>query len=166
MEMCLHCLYVSWLSLSRNSGSVEVWKCGNVEICLPCLHLVMLEVWKCGNMSSMSLSNNSRRVEMWKCGNMSSLLDKDNEDTFLHISTLPVLVAPAARPPRPAASLPPPARTAPLQKRSHSKTSPVNSHMLVLIKFRQFLNRAIVSRLKFYSLSKNRQMLQVSEREQ
>ena len=55
--MCLHCLYVSWLSLSSNSGSVEmwkyvfivliylvidseVWKCGNVEICLQCLYLV------------------------------------------------------------------------------------------------------------------------------
>ena len=47
--MCLYCLYVSWLSLSSNSGSVEVWKCGNVEICLHCL----------------ILSNNSGSVEVW-----------------------------------------------------------------------------------------------------
>ena len=74
MEICLHSL-----NLSNNSGSVEMWKCGNVEICLHCLnlsnnsgsvemwkyvfivliYLITLEVWKCGNMSSMSLSNNS-----------------------------------------------------------------------------------------------------------
>ena len=42
------------MSPSNNSGSVEMWKCGNVEICLPCLCLITLEVWKCGN------------VEMWK----------------------------------------------------------------------------------------------------
>ena len=61
MEICLHSL-----NLSSNSGSVEVWKCGNVEICLHCLYLVTLEVWKCGNMSSLSLSSNSGSVEMWK----------------------------------------------------------------------------------------------------
>ena len=73
--------------------TVEVWKCGNVEICLPCLNLsnnsgsvemwkyvfivliypVTLEVWKCGNMSSLSLPNNSGSVGVWKCGNMSSM---------------------------------------------------------------------------------------------
>ena len=62
VEICLHCL-----NLSNNSGSVEVWKCGNVEICLQGLYLITLEVWKCGNMSSMSLSDNSGSVEMWKC---------------------------------------------------------------------------------------------------
>ena len=41
MEICLHSL-----NLSSNSGSVEVWKCGN--------------------MSSLSLSGNSGSVEMWK----------------------------------------------------------------------------------------------------
>ena len=46
--------------------TLEVWKCGNVEICLHCLYLVTLEVWKCGNMSSLSLSSNSGSVEMWK----------------------------------------------------------------------------------------------------
>ena len=57
--------------------TLEVWKCGNVEICLHCLNLSgnsgSVEVWKCGNMSSLSLSNNSGSVEMWKCGNMSSM---------------------------------------------------------------------------------------------
>ena len=58
MEMCLHCLFlltlevwkrgnVSWLSLSSNSGSVEVWK---VEICLHCLYLITLEVCKSVNL--------------------------------------------------------------------------------------------------------------------
>ena len=37
--------------------TLEVWKCGNVEICFPCL----------------SLSNNSGSLEVWKCGNMFSL---------------------------------------------------------------------------------------------
>ena len=46
--------------------TLEVWKCGNVEICLHCLWLITLEVWKCGNMSSLSLSQNSGSVEMWK----------------------------------------------------------------------------------------------------
>ena len=51
--------------------TLEVWKCGNVEICLHCLNLSnksgSVEMWKCGNMSSMSkLSNNSGSVEMWK----------------------------------------------------------------------------------------------------
>ena len=59
--MCLHCLFlltlevwkrgnVSFLSLSSNSGNVEVWKCGSVEM------------WKCGNMSSLSLSDNPASV--------------------------------------------------------------------------------------------------------
>ena len=34
--------------------TLEVWKCGNVEICLPYL----------------CLSNNSGSVEVWKCGNV------------------------------------------------------------------------------------------------
>ena len=50
--------------------TLEVWKCGNVEICLHCLYLVTLEVWKCGNMSSLSLSSNAGSVEVWKCGNV------------------------------------------------------------------------------------------------
>ena len=54
VSMCLGCLYLVTL---------EVWKCGNVEICLHCLNLSnnsgSVEMWKCGNMSSMSLSNNA-----------------------------------------------------------------------------------------------------------
>ena len=62
---------MSWLSLSSNSGSVEMF--------LGCLYLVTLEVWKSGNVSWLSLSNNSGNVEMslgclyvvtleeWKC---------------------------------------------------------------------------------------------------
>ena len=38
-------------------NTLEVWKCGNVEICLHCLY------W----------FSNSGSVEMWKCGNMSGL---------------------------------------------------------------------------------------------
>ena len=53
---------MSWLSLSSNSGSVEM--------CLGCLYLVTLEVWKCGNISSLTLSNNSGSVEKWKCRNV------------------------------------------------------------------------------------------------
>ena len=34
---------MSSLSLSNNCRSVEVWKCGNVEICLHCLCLITLE---------------------------------------------------------------------------------------------------------------------------
>ena len=59
--MCLHFLFlltlevwkwgsVSWLSLSSNSGSVEMLKCGNVEICLRCLYLITLQVCKCGKL--------------------------------------------------------------------------------------------------------------------
>ena len=84
--MCVHCLYVSWLSLSSNSGSVEmwkyvfivliylitleVWKCGNVEICLCCLHLVTLEVWKCGNLEICLHCLYLVTLEVWKCGNV------------------------------------------------------------------------------------------------
>ena len=62
---------VSWLSLSNNSG--------NVEMSLGCLYVVTLEVWKCGNVSWLSLTSNSGSVEMslgclylvtlevWKC---------------------------------------------------------------------------------------------------
>ena len=44
--MCLHCLYVSWLSLSSNSGvwSVEMWK----YVFIVLFYLITLEVWKCG----------------------------------------------------------------------------------------------------------------------
>ena len=56
VEICLPCLCLKTL---------EVWKCGNVEICLHCLWLITLEVWKCGNMSSLSLSQNSGNVEMF-----------------------------------------------------------------------------------------------------
>ena len=50
---------MSWLSLSSNSGSVEIWKSGNVswlslsnnsgnvEMSLGCLYVVTLEEWKC-----------------------------------------------------------------------------------------------------------------------
>ena len=51
--------------------TLEVWKRGNVEICLHCLNLSSksgsVEVEKCGNMSSLSLSNNSGSVEVSKC---------------------------------------------------------------------------------------------------
>ena len=89
--MCLHCHYVSWLSLSSK------WKCGNVEICLHCLnlssnsgsvendvemwkyvfivliYLVTLEVWKCGNVEICLHCLYLVTLEVWKCGNMSSL---------------------------------------------------------------------------------------------
>ena len=39
--MCLGCLYLVTL---------EVWKCGNVEICLRCLYLITLQVCKCGKL--------------------------------------------------------------------------------------------------------------------
>ena len=64
VEICLHCLNLPIVI------TLEVWKCGNVEICLHCLYLVTLEVWKCGNMSSLSLSSNAGSVEVWKCGNV------------------------------------------------------------------------------------------------
>ena len=75
---------VSWLSLSNNSGNVEmslgclyvvtleVWKC--VLVVFICAQLVTLKVWKCGNMSSLSLSNNSGSVEIWKSGNVEMCL--------------------------------------------------------------------------------------------
>ena len=49
---------MSSLSLSKNSGSVEMWK----YIVIILIYLITLEVWKCGNMSSMSLSNNSNNL--------------------------------------------------------------------------------------------------------
>ena len=39
--MCLGCLYLVTL---------EVWKCGNVEICLHCLYLITLQVCKSVNL--------------------------------------------------------------------------------------------------------------------
>ena len=80
------CGNMSSMSLSNNSGR----KCGNVEICLPCLCLIILEVWKCGNvemwkcgnMSSLSLPNNSGSKEMWKCGNMSSMSLSNNSEVW------------------------------------------------------------------------------------
>ena len=62
VEICLPCLHC--LHLCNNSGSVEMCKCGNMSSLSFCL--ITLEVWKCGNMSSLSLSNNSGNVEMWK----------------------------------------------------------------------------------------------------
>ena len=56
--------------------TLEVWKCGNVEICLPCLCLKTLEVWKCGNVPPLSLSVNTGSVEMWR--NVSSLSLSNN----------------------------------------------------------------------------------------
>ena len=44
--------------------TLDVWKYGNVEMCLGCLYVVTLEVWKCGNVSWLSLSSNSGSVEM------------------------------------------------------------------------------------------------------
>ena len=76
---------MSSLSLFRNSGSVEVWKCGNmsslsmsnnsgsVEMCLHCLYLETLEVWKCGNVEICLHCLCLITLEVWKCGNMSSL---------------------------------------------------------------------------------------------
>ena len=58
------------LSLSNNSGSVEVWKCGNVEMCLPCLCLITLEVWKCGNVEICLPCLCLITLEVWKCGNV------------------------------------------------------------------------------------------------
>ena len=61
VEICFQCLYLITL---------EVWKCGNVEICLHCLNLSnnsgSVEMWKSGNMSSLSSSSNYGSVEMWK----------------------------------------------------------------------------------------------------
>ena len=99
--MCLHCLYVSWLSLSSNSGSVEMWK----YVFIVLIYLVTLEVWKimwkCGNVEiclhRLNLSSNSGSVEMWKdvfivliylvtleawkCGNMSSMSLSNNSES-------------------------------------------------------------------------------------
>ena len=60
---------MSWLSLSSNSGSVEMWK----YVLIALIYLITLEVWKCGDVSPLSLSINSGSVEVWKCGNMSLL---------------------------------------------------------------------------------------------
>ena len=73
--------YMSSLSLSSNSGSLEVWKCGNMsslflsnnsgslemwKYVFNCLYLILnSEVWKCGNVPPLSLSINTR-----KCGNV------------------------------------------------------------------------------------------------
>ena len=47
--------------------SLEVWKCGNVEmwkyVWIVFIDLVSVEVWKCGS------------VEVWKCGNVEICLD-------------------------------------------------------------------------------------------
>ena len=69
--MCLHCLYVSWLSLSSNSGSVEMWK----YVFIVLIYLVTLKVWKCGivemwNCGNMSSLSSSRNLEVWKCENV------------------------------------------------------------------------------------------------
>ena len=59
-------VYVSWLSLSSNSGSVEMWK----YVFIVLIYLITLEMWKCGNVEiclhCLNLSNNSGSVEMWK----------------------------------------------------------------------------------------------------
>ena len=55
---------MSLLSLSNNSGRVEMWKCGSIPSLSLSSNSGSVEVWKCGNMS---LSSNSGSVEMWKC---------------------------------------------------------------------------------------------------
>ena len=59
VEICFQCLYLITL---------EVWKCGNVEICLHCLNLSnnsgSVEMWKSGNMSSLSSSSNYGTSEL------------------------------------------------------------------------------------------------------
>ena len=62
-----------------------MWKCVSiVSMCLGCLYLVTLEVWKCGNVEiclhCLILSNNSASVEVWdfchlkvQCGATGSL---------------------------------------------------------------------------------------------
>ena len=62
-----------------------MWKCVSiVSMCLGCLYLVTLEVWKCGNVEiclhCLILSNNSGSVEVWdfchlkvRCGATGSL---------------------------------------------------------------------------------------------
>ena len=53
--------------------TLEVWKCGNVEICLQCLYLITLEVWECGNVPPLSLSVNTGSVEMLRNVSLLSL---------------------------------------------------------------------------------------------
>ena len=77
VSMCLGCLYLVTL---------EVWKCGNVEmwkyVFIVLIFLVTLDVWKRGNVEiclhCLYLSTNSGSVEVWKCGNMSSLSSSGN----------------------------------------------------------------------------------------
>ena len=38
--------------------TLQVWKCGNLEMCFSCFNLITLEVWK---------------SEMWKSGNVSGM---------------------------------------------------------------------------------------------
>ena len=58
---------MSSLSLSNNSGSVEIWKRGNVEMCLGCLYVVTLEVWKSGNLEMCLGCLYVVTLEVWKC---------------------------------------------------------------------------------------------------
>ena len=96
--MCVHCLSVSWLSLSSNSGNVEmwkyvfivliclitleVWKCGSVEmwkyVFIVLIYLITLEVWKCGNVEICLPCLHLVTLEVWKCGNMSSMSLSNN----------------------------------------------------------------------------------------
>ena len=62
VEICLQCLYLITL---------EVWKCGNVPPLSLSVNTGSVEMWR--NVSSLSLSNNSGSVENWKSGNVSCL---------------------------------------------------------------------------------------------
>ena len=99
---------MSSLSLSSNSGSLEVWKCGNMSSLFLSNNSGSLEMWKyvfnclyliltlkCGNVEMCLhclylLTPGS--VEMWR--NVSSLSLSNKEDIFphFHISSLPELL--------------------------------------------------------------------------
>ena len=66
------CGNMSSLSLSNDSGSVEMWK----YVFIVLIYRLTLEVWKCGNVSPLSLSINTGSVEMWR--NVSSLSLSNN----------------------------------------------------------------------------------------
>ena len=95
------CGNMSSLSLSNNSGSVEIClqclylttpKCGNVEMCLHRLNLLIPEVWKCGetplhclypttlavwkseNLEVCLVCSNLMTLEEWKSGNVSGMI--------------------------------------------------------------------------------------------
>ena len=61
VEICLQCL-----NLSNNSGSVEMWK----YVFIVLIYLITLEVWKCGNLEICFQWLYVITLEVWKCGNV------------------------------------------------------------------------------------------------